>query len=119
MKLKHSAKKFVKRAKLKEYIINEIQALPDFEKDLKFDVEIIEAVLQTVEYKLYTSNDEDKKEFTISILTQLFTLNPDEVAIVRKSITYILENKIIKKHSKVYKYLTLFGEWFLKRLGIE
>jgi hypothetical protein len=40
MKLKNSAKKFAKKAKLKEFIINEIQTLPDYDKDLKFDNEI-------------------------------------------------------------------------------
>jgi hypothetical protein len=119
MKLKNSAKKFAKKAKLKEFIINEIQTLPDYDKELKFDNEIIEAVLQTVEDKLYASNDDDKKEFAICILKQLFNLSNDEVAIILKSITYILENKMIKKHSKMYKYGAAIAAFFLKRLGVE
>jgi len=119
MKLKNSAKKFAKKAKLKEFIINEIQTLPDYDKDLKFDNEIIQAILQTVEDKLYASTDEDKKEFAICILKQLFNLSNDEVAIVVKSITYILENKMIKKHSKIYKYGAAVAAFILKKFGVE
>ena len=119
MKLKNSAKKIAKKAKLKEFIINEIQTLPDYDKDLKFDNEIIQAILQTVEDKLHASTDEDKKEFAICILKQLFNLSNDEVAIVVKSITYILENKMIKKHSKIYKYGAAVAAFILKKFGVE
>ena len=114
LKLKNSAKQTVKKAKIKDAIVNQIQTLPDYEKDLKYDVEIIEAVLQAVENKLHNSSNEDKQEFAINILTQLFNLNPDEVTIIEKSITYIYENKIIKKHRKFFSAIKKCGNFFFK-----
>jgi len=38
LKLKNSTKQYFIKAKLKEAIINEIQILPEFNKDLKFDI---------------------------------------------------------------------------------
>ena len=116
LKLKHSTKQYFKKAKLKEAIINEIQILPEFNKDLKFDNEIIEAILQTIENKFYKKTTEEKKEFSINILKDLFTLSQDEINIITKTIDYMYENKIVKKPKVILKYLSTFSKYILKKV---
>jgi hypothetical protein len=101
LKLKNSTKQYFKKARLREAIIQEIQQLPDFNRDLKFDNEIIEAVLQIINEKFYKRTDEERKNIAVSILKDLFTLTPDEINIITKTIDYMYENKIIKKHSVI------------------
>jgi len=116
LKLKHSTKQYFKKAKLKEAIINEIQILPEFNKDLKFDNEIIEAILQTIENKFYKKTTEEKKEFSINILKDLFSLSQDEINIITKTIDYMYENKIVKKPKVIFKYLSTFGKYIFKKV---
>jgi len=101
LKLKNSTKQYFKKARLREAIIQEIQQLPDFNRDLKFDNEIIEAVLQIINEKFYKRSHEERKDIAINILKDLFTLTPDEINIITKTIDYMYENKIIKKHSVI------------------
>jgi hypothetical protein len=115
LKLKNSTKQYFKKAKLKESIINEIQCLPEFNKDLKFDNEIIEAILQTVEDKFYKKTKDEKKEISLNILKDLFTLSQDEINIITKTISYMYENKIIKKPKVVLKYLSIIGRYIFKK----
>ena len=103
IKLKKSAKKFFKRSEVKEFIVNEIQKHPDYDKELKFDNHLIMAVMQTIEDELYRSTDDDKNEFAIDVLKQLFNLSNDEIAIIKKIMIFLLEENHIIKHSKIYK----------------
>jgi len=116
LKLKNSTKQYFKKAKMKEHIINEIQQLPDFNKDLKFDNEIIEAVLQIINNKFYKKSNEEKQEYAINILKDLFHLSEDEIIIIQKIINYMYENKIIKKPSKIYKYSNAVLNFVLKKV---
>jgi hypothetical protein len=116
LKLKNSTKQYFKKAKIKEHIINEVQQLPDFNKDLKFDNEIIEAVLQIINNKFYKKSTEEKKEYAINILKDLFILSDDEINIISKIINYMYENKIIKKPSKVFKYGEATLHFILKKV---
>jgi hypothetical protein len=116
LKLKNSTKQYFKKAKLKEAIINEIQSLPEFNKDLKFDNEIIESILQAVETKFYKKNSDEKKEISINILTDLFSLSTDEINIIQKTIAYMYENKIIKKPKVILKYLSIIGGYIFKKV---
>jgi len=116
LKLKNSTKQYFKKAKIKEHIINEVQQLPDFNKDLKFDNEIIEAVLQIINNKFYKKSTEEKKEYAINILKDLFILSEDEINIIDKIINYMYENKIIKKPSKIYKYSNAVLNFVLKKV---
>jgi len=118
VKLKNSTKDLVKKSKLKQSIIDEIQQLPEFDKDFKYDVELIQSILQIIEYKFYKKYDEfQKKQIAIDILTQLFQLSKDEISIIQKSINYIYENKIIKKTSNTYKVFNVLKKFVLKKLG--
>ena len=119
IKLKKSAKKFFRRSTVKEFIIDYIQKHHDYDKELKFDNQLIKAVMQTIEDELYTLSDDDKNEFAIDILKQLFNLSNDEIAIIKKIMIFLLENNHIKKHSKLYKFGAAVGAFFLKRLGVE
>ena len=116
LKLKNSTKQYFKKAKMKEHIINEVQQLPDFNKDLKFDNEIIEAVLQIINNKFYKKSNEEKQEYAINILKDLFHLSEDEIIIIQKIINYMYENKIIKKPSKIYKYSNAVVNFVLKKV---
>ena len=115
LKLKNSTKQYFKKARLREAIIQEIQQLPDFNRDLKFDNEIIEAVLQIINEKFYKRSDEERKTIAISILKDLFTLTPDEINIITKTIDYMYENKIIKKHSAILKMGSTILSYLFKK----
>ena len=71
LKLKNSTKQYFKKARLREAIIQEIQQLPDFDKNLKFDNEIIEAVLQIINEKFYKRSHEERNDIAINILKDL------------------------------------------------
>ena len=115
LKLKNSTKQYFKRARLREAIIQEIQQLPDFNRDLKFDNEIIEAVLQIINEKFYKQSHEERKDIAINILKDLFTLTPDEINIITKTIDYMYENKIIKKHSAILKMGSTILSYLFKK----
>ena len=117
IKLKKSAKKFFRRSTVKEFIVNEIQKHPDYDKELKFDNQLIKAVMQTIEDELYRSTDDDKNDIAIDILKQLFNLSNDEIAIIKKIMIFLLENNHIKKHSKLYKFGAAVGAFFFKKIG--
>ena len=115
LKLKNSTKQYFKKARLREAIIQEIQQLPDFNRDLKFDNEIIEAVLQIINDKFYKRTKDERKVIAIDILKDIFTLSPDEINIITKTIDYMIENKIIKKHSRIWTCLSTIGIYFFKK----
>lgn len=115
LKLKNSTKHYFKKAKIKEAIISEVQTLPDFNKDLKFDNEIIESVLQIIDDKFYKKTREERKLYAIDILKDLFSLSPDEINIITKTIDYMHENKIIKKPSRILKVVGFVFSFFLKK----
>ena len=72
LKLKNSTKHYFKKAKIKEAIISEVQQLPDFNKDLKFDNEIIEYFPLTIEHLLKQKNVEPKDLYDlIPLLNQI------------------------------------------------
>jgi hypothetical protein len=116
LKLKNSTKQYFKKAKLKESIINEVQQLPDFNKDLKFDNEIIESILQIVEDRFYKKSNDEKKEFCINVLKDLFGLSDDETCIIVKIINYMYENKIIKKRYTIIKIGESIINFILKKV---
>ena len=116
LKLKNSTKQYFKKAKLKESIINEVQQLPDFNKDLKFDNEIIESILQIVEDRFYKKSNDEKKEFCINVLKDLFGLSDDETCIIVKIINYMYENKIIKKRYTIIKIGETIINYILKKV---
>ena len=115
LKLKNSTKHYFKKAKIKEAIISEVQMLPSFDKELKFDNEIIEAILQTIDDKFYKKTKEERKLYAIDILNDLFSLSPDEINIITKNITYMYENKIIKKPSRFFKATKHAFSFILKK----
>ena len=116
LKLKNSTKNYFKKAKLKEAIVNEVQQLPDFNKDLKFDNEIIEAILQIIDDKFYKKKIDERKEFAINILKDLFSLSQDEINIIIKTVDYMYENKIVKKPSRIYKFFQGVLSYILKKV---
>ena len=116
LKLKNSTKQYFKKAKLKESIINEVQQLPDFNKDLKFDNEIIESILQIVEDRFYKKSNDEKKDFCINVLKDLFGLSDDETCIIVKIINYMYENKIIKKRYTIIKIGETIINYILKKV---
>jgi hypothetical protein len=114
---KNSARIVNKRSELQQLIIDDIQQTHNYQEDFKYDVEIQERVCTHIENYL-TKNlykDIDKKEMAINILKELFNYQDDELAIVKKNIEYLYNNKIIKKNSILSKVINYGFNFFLKK----
>lgn len=97
-------------------IVEKFKVIPNLQ-NLKMNSDLLSAICNAVEnieteaHKL--DKKIDKKEIVMSILQQLFVLNPQEVDITSKMIDFLCENKMVKKIEKttigkVKKYLPSF-----------
>jgi hypothetical protein len=101
VKIKNSIKIFTKTNVLIDQLIKHIQTIPNYQ-NLKNDIELIEYICQLVEQMIKKgnsgkSNKIDKKQLVLTVLQQLFALNPNELLNVTNQIEYLVINGIIKK----------------------
>jgi hypothetical protein len=101
VKIKNSIKIFTKTNVLIDQLIKHIQTIPNYQ-NLKNDIELIEYICQLVEQMIKKGNSDksnkiDKKQIVLTVLQQLFALNPNEISSVANQIEYLVINGIIKK----------------------
>jgi hypothetical protein len=101
VKIKNSIKIFTKTNVLIDQLIKHIQTIPNYQ-NLKNDIELIEYICQLVEQMIKKGNSDksnkiDKKQIVLTVLQQLFALNPSELLNVTNQIEYLVINGIIKK----------------------
>jgi hypothetical protein len=110
VKVKNSIKIFVKGNIIVDQIIKHLQQIPNYQ-NLKNDMELLEYICQMIEEMVKKGNRKkqnkiDKQQLVITILQQLFTLNPDEIEIVKTTINYFVANGIVKKKTILKKLFT-------------
>jgi hypothetical protein len=107
VKVKNSIKLFVKGNIIVDQIIKHVQQIPNYQ-NLKNDMELLEYICQMIEEMVKKGNRKkqnkiDKQQLVITILQQLFQLNPNEIEIVKKTIEYFVANGIVKKKAVLKK----------------
>jgi hypothetical protein len=80
-----------------------IQYFPNYQA-LKYDVEFVESILQTVIDALKSIKSKaDEKTIVINIFMKLFLLNDNEKVTLTYIIDYLLNNKIVQSKSTISK----------------
>jgi hypothetical protein len=107
VKIKNSIKIFTKTNVLIDQLIKHIQTIPNYQ-NLKNDIELIEYICQLVEQMIKKGNSDktnkiDKKQLVLTVLQQLFALNPSEILSIANQIEYLVINGIIKKKALISK----------------
>ena len=96
--LKNSAKHVMLKNEIIDFIIKEIQKIPNYQ-EMKNNLELVRFICNMLE-NLIVNNDEniDKKQTVIDILTQLFFFNTgtDKLSI-ENQIQFLFDNGLIKK----------------------
>ena len=106
--LKHSLDKHNVYYNLLKIISDKIIAIPEFQK-LKTETELVKLVSNLVENSVPKGQKIDKKQLVIEIFQRVFNLNVVEQEILKNTIEFLFNNKLIKKISyKKYIYNNSF-----------
>jgi len=96
--LKNSAKHVMLKNEIIDFIIKEIQKIPNYQ-EMKNNLELVRFICNMLE-NLIVNNDEniDKKQTVIDILTQLFFFNTGtDKTSIENQIQFLFDNGFIKK----------------------
>jgi hypothetical protein len=103
----------IKFNKLVEFIIKEVQNIPEYQNH-KNNLELIKLICNLIENKVVKKDKLDKKSIVIEGLKRVFNLVEDEIKILDGFIEFLHQNKKIKKLSYLKKYIVPTGKFFLK-----
>lgn len=102
---KHSLASFVREGDIIGKLADKVRALPELHA-LKFNPELLVYIGSILEHEIDGKKPEEQREMIIKILKIVFPQsNADDIKIFESSITFLQENKKIKKVS-TYKYIT-------------
>jgi hypothetical protein len=97
-------------------ILKELEKIPEIHS-LKLDPELTtyvsNIICNTIDKKDKTI---DRNEICITILTRLYGLNTSEIDFLKKQISFLENNKLIKKVSKSKIYGHSFYKWVKKKI---
>jgi hypothetical protein len=117
---KNSLNKTSIQAKLISDIVTLIrEKFPDplLLNSLRMDLQLIEYICNVVKNSLIGNKEDDLDNICIQIISIIHNLSPDDIAIIRKQIIYLRDNKKIKDVSikkYIYKKTT---NWFIKKFS--
>jgi hypothetical protein len=103
----------IKFNKLVEFIIKEVQNIPDHQ-NLKNNFELVKLICNIIENKVVKKDNIDKKAVVIEGLKRVFNLVEHEIKNIETFIEFLHKNKKIKKLSYLKKYIVPAGKFFLK-----
>ena len=103
----------IKFNKLVEFIIKEIQNIPEYQSH-KNNLELIKLIFNLIENKVVKKDKLDKKSIVIEGIKRTFNLNEAEVKTLEGFIEFLHKNKKIKKLSVLKKYIIPTFNFFLK-----
>jgi hypothetical protein len=103
----------IKFNKLVEFIMKEIQNIPEHQQ-FKNDLELIKLICNIIENKVIKKDNVDKKAVVVESLKRTFSLVESEITNVETFIEFLHKNKKIKKLSCLKKYIIPTGKFFLK-----
>jgi hypothetical protein len=96
--------------------VNELENVPSLKNDLELLKYIVSLVLIQVKPK-YKLSEEDIESIILTILIQIFNLNPNEVDKVKEDIKFLQDNNLIKTFSSFQKGITSTIEYLKKKLA--
>ena len=105
----------IKFNKLVEYIVKEIQNIPEHEQ-FRNDLELIKLICNIIENKVIKKDDVNKKSAVVEGFKRAFNLSDNEIKNIDTFIEFLHKNKKIKKLSCLKKYIIPTGKFFLKLL---
>lgn len=103
----------IKFNKLVEYIVKEIQNIPEYEQ-FRNDLELIKLICNIIENKVVKKDEVDKKSAVVEGFKRSFNLSDNEIKSINNFIEFLHKNKKIKKLSCLKKYIIPTGKFFLK-----
>lgn len=103
----------IKFNKLVEYIVKEIQNIPEHQQ-FRNDLELIKLICNIIENKVVKKDEVDKKAAVVEGLKRAFNLADSELKNIDTFIEFLHKNKKIKKLSCLKKYIIPTGKFFLK-----
>ena len=103
----------IKFNKLVEYIVKEIQNIPEHQQ-FRNDLELIKLICNIIENKVVKKDEVDKKAAVVEGLKRAFNLADSEIKNIDTFIEFLHKNKKIKKLSCLKKYIIPTGKFFLK-----
>jgi hypothetical protein len=113
--VKHSLEKTLISLDLIERIIKKLEKLVNL-KELRLSVELTSYVCNIVANEVNEQfTKEEKESLIISIIEKLYVCGPEDLSVIKSQITYLSDNKKIKKIS-VWKYCKFFLKSFLPKL---
>jgi hypothetical protein len=118
VEMKNSLEKFADENIIVSKIVAKMLAIPNIQT-LKFDMEISKYVANVIHNELKTHTLDEQKAVIIKIIKAVFqnTFTEAETAILLSQITYLVNNKQVKKVStRKYIYKSV-GNWISKRLS--
>jgi hypothetical protein len=96
--------------------VNELENVPSLKNDLELLKYIVSLVLVQVKPK-YKLSEDDIESIILTILIQIFNLNPNEVDKVKEDIKFLRDNNLIKTFSSFQKGITSTIEYLKKKLA--
>lgn len=117
---KNSLSKVSIRSKLISDVISLIREKfpdPQLLNSLRMDLQLLEYICNVVKNALIGNKEEDLDDVCIQIISIIHNLSPDDIAIIRRQIIYLRDNKKIKDVSLkkyIYKKTT---NWFIKKFS--
>jgi len=103
----------IKFNKLVEYIVKEIQNIPEYEQ-FRNDLELIKLICNIIENKVIKKDDVNKKSAVVEGFKRAFNLSDNELKSINNFIEFLHKNKKIKKLSCLKKYIIPTSKFFLK-----
>ena len=112
---KNSLLKDIKINKVIQFILTELQKIPDVQK-FKNDLELICMAINLVENLIKKKDKIDKQMIIFNVFQKLFSLTPADQKILSDSIEFLISNKKVKKILKFSKYLKYTIDFVKKKL---
>jgi hypothetical protein len=112
---KNSLLKDIKINKVIQFILTELQKIPDVQK-FKNDLELICMAINLVENLITKKDKIDKKMIIFNVFQKLFSLTQDDQKILSDAIEFLISNKKVKKISKFSKFSKYTIDFVKKKL---
>lgn len=112
--LKHSLKTTVKFNQISDIIVDKLKLIGDIDGQSKLSIELINFITNLIEYMVKHKYKINKENLLIFSLKRVVSLSEEEEEIIKNTIKYLHDNKLIVKVSKL-KYLLEYSKNIIKK----
>lgn len=111
--LKHSLKTSVKFQSISNEIVEKLKLIGDIDGNSKLSIELINFICNIIEYLVKHKYRINKENLLIFSLKRVVELTSEEEEIIKNTIKYLHDNKLILKVTKL-KYLLEYSKNLIK-----